>query len=311
MKTALVTSSDDAFALPVTVMLRSIVDHLGGVEAVDIFVLDCGLSSGSRRKMLRSISGGWAHIQFIPVKMDSLTGFRVDGHISAATYARLLLEKHLPDSLERVIYLDGDMLFLADIKKLMEIDLKGHPVAAVQDPVAGIVGQSAQMMHWGGWDVPDGTQVFNAGLMVIDLCRWRKESIFEQAIQVARKYPDRMKFWDQCALNYVIRGDFEPLDPAWNVLPFLNYLPHSKDVIYSREIMDRCIDHPKGIHFGGTWRPWKGPGRHWKEVEFYRYLYRTAWRNEVYCAPWMGRGNSMVTKWKRMLKDRISGAPRT
>ena len=255
--------------------------------------------------MRRSIPRAWARLHFIPVGQDELTGFRVDGHVSVAAYARLSMGRLLPAEVDRAIYLDGDMVALGDIAPLGEMDLNGHPVAAVQDPVAGLVGQSAQMMHWADWDIPNGTPVFNSGLMVFDLFRWRRENLFGKAIEVARRHPDRMKFWDQCALNYVVRGDFQPLDPAWNVGPFVFYPPHCKDVVYDAETAARCIREPKIIHFGGTWRPWKGPGRHWRETEFYRYLYRTAWRNDVYCAPWMGHGNTVWTRAKRLAKKAL------
>lgn len=305
MRRAIVTSADDNFALPATVMMRSVVDHLAGIDAVDFFVLDCGLTGKSRLKMRRSIPGSWGRLHFIPIGVEKFAGFRVDGHVSAATYARLFVDKHLPPSVERAIYIDGDMVLLTDLLPLWEVDLAGHLLAAVQDPIAGRVGQSAQMMHWQGWDVPEGTPVFNGGLLVINLCKWREQRISDKAIEVARQHPDRMKYWDQCALNYVIRGDFQPLDPAWNVGPFVFYPPHNRDVVYDAETAARCIREPKIIHYGGTWRPWKGPGRHWREAEFYRYLYRTAWRNDVYCAPWMGRGNTGWTKVKRLVKRAV------
>ena len=266
-----------------------------------------GLSPRSRRKMNASISRAWIKLHFLPIGQQELNGFRVDGHVSSAAYARLFMGNYLPAGIERVIYVDGDMVALTDVTPLGEMDLKGHPMAAVQDPVAGLVGQSAQMLHWDGWDVPRGTHVFNSGLMVLDLPRWRKEGLFERVIQIAREHPERMRFWDQCALHYVIRGNYLELDPAWNVLQHLYYPPHCYDVVYDKETVARCIREPKILHFGGTWRPWKGPGRHWREAEFYRYLYRTAWRNDVYCAPWMGRGNTTLTKVKRMLKKVLTG----
>ncbi|MDY0148521.1 MAG: glycosyltransferase family 8 protein [Kiritimatiellia bacterium] len=303
----LATSADENFALPVTVMMRSVVDHLYGTEKVTFFILDCGITKASRRKMRQSVSRAWADIHFIPVGRDSFAGFRVDGHISAATYARLFLGRLLPTSIDRVIYLDGDLVTLADIRSLWETNLNRCSLAAVQDPVAGVVGRSVHMRHWDGWDVPQGTSIFNAGLMVIDLQEWRASHMFERAISTALEHPDRMKYWDQCALNYVIRGNYLELDPAWNVGPFVYYPPHCHDVVYDKETVARCIYDPKAIHYGGTWRPWKGPGRHWREAEFYRYLYRTAWRNDVYCAPWMGRGNTLWTKGRQRVKRMIRG----
>lgn len=307
MRINLATSADDNFALPATVMMRSVVDHLSGTQPIDFFVLDCGLTDRSRRKMRRSISRVWAKVHFVPIDLNVFTGFRVDQHIPAAAYARLLMGTCLPSTVERVLYLDGDMVALSDVQPLWDADFKGYPIAAVQDPVAGLVGHSVEMMHWQGWDVPEGIQYFNSGLMVMDLCRLRAEGTLEAAIEVARKYPERMKWHDQDALNYVLRGGFLPLDPAWNVLPFVHYPPHCHDVVYDPEVVARCIREPKILHFGGTWRPWKGPGRHWREAEFYRYLYRTAWRNDVYCAPWIGRGNTRRTRIKRQIKHFCDG----
>lgn len=306
MHVALVTAADDAFALPASVMMRSVADNLRGTRRVDFFVLDCGISGTSRRKMRASVPKAWGRMEFIRVDKMALEGFRVDGHIAPAAYARLFMGAWLPAEIERVIYADGDLVAMTDVSALCEMDLQGRPLAAVQDPVAGLVGQSAQMMHWAGWDVPAATRIFNSGLMVLELSRWRRERLFEKAIEVARGHPDRMRWHDQDALNYAIRGNFLELDPAWNVGPFVFYPPHNRDVVYDPETAARCIREPKIIHYGGTWRPWKGPGRHWREAEFYRYLYRTAWRNDVYCAPWMGRGNTGWTKVKRLVKQAVS-----
>lgn len=299
------TSADDNFALPATVMMRSVLDNLGGTPSVEFLVLDCGISAVNRWKMRRSLPAAWARVHFIAVEAEKLSAFRVDGHVSSAAYARLMAGELLSARIERVLYLDGDLVALTDLAPLWQIDLHGHPLAAVQDPVAGLVGQSAQMMHWQGWDVPCGTKVFNSGLMVLDLQRWRNEGLFERAIQVAREHPDRMRWWDQCALNYVVKGDFEVLNPTWNVLPHLYYAPNSAEVIYDKETIEQCLEQPKVLHFSGGRRPWKGPGRHWREAEFYRYLYRTAWRNDVYCAPWMGRGNTVWTRAKRLIKRAV------
>lgn len=306
MRHAIVTTSSDLFALPATVMLRSLADHLSGRAAMDVYVLDCGISQASRRKMRRSLSPAWVRLHFISMNPDDFAGFRDEGHFSLNTYARLFVGRMLPDSLERIVFLDGDMLLLDDVAVLATMDLQGRSLAAVQDPVAGRVGRSAQMMHWQGWDVPEGTSVFNAGLMVMDLRRLRAEGTLETAIEVARQHPERMQWHDQDALNYVLRGNYLEIDPAWNVLPQVYYPPNSADVVYNKETVINCINNPKILHFSGGRRPWKGPGRHWREAEFYRYLYRTAWRNDVYCAPWMGRGNTGWTKVKRLVKQAVS-----
>ena len=55
MRWAIATTSSDLFALPATVMLRSLADHLTRGARADVYVLDCGISRASRRKMRRSL----------------------------------------------------------------------------------------------------------------------------------------------------------------------------------------------------------------------------------------------------------------
>ena len=297
-----VTAPDETFALPATVMMRSVVDQCREAQSVDFYVLDCGLSAWSRHKMRRSLPLGWARLHFVQIPLDRLAGLRVDDHIPTAAYARLLMGELLPESVDRILYLDGDMVALTDVRPLWEVDLEGHLLGAVQDPVAGRVGQSPEMMHWKDWEVPEGMPVFNSGLMVLDLKRWRQERVFERVLEAARRHMARMRWHDQDALNYVARGDFLHLDPAWNVMPHLYYTPHRDRVIYEKPVSKRCIRAPRILHFCMDHRPWKGPGRHWREAEFYRYLFRTAWKHDVYCAPWMGRGHGLLRFWKRRAK---------
>src|SRR6185437_3789460 len=52
----------------------------------------------------------------------------------AIVYGRLLLDRLLPTEVERVIYLDCDIMVRRPIEELFDIDLAGHPIGAVADP---------------------------------------------------------------------------------------------------------------------------------------------------------------------------------
>lgn len=47
-------------------------------------------------------------------------------------FARYVLQDLLPASVERVIYLDLDVLVQKDLAELWDIDMEGHPIAAAR-----------------------------------------------------------------------------------------------------------------------------------------------------------------------------------
>src|SRR5437763_16981533 len=57
------------------------------------------------------------------------------GLASSATYVRLLIDQLLPADLERVIYLDVDLIVRSDLSELWHFDLNGKTIAAVRDAV--------------------------------------------------------------------------------------------------------------------------------------------------------------------------------
>lgn len=45
-------------------------------------------------------------------------------------FARYLIPSLLPENVERVIYLDQDVLVQKDLAELWDVDMEGHPIAA-------------------------------------------------------------------------------------------------------------------------------------------------------------------------------------
>ncbi len=83
-------------------------------------------------------------------------------------YARLLFADIMPQEVERLTYLDCDMMVRAPIEEIAEIDLAGFPIAAVPDPVRPATSQGRDM--WLKRDLFGPVDnYFNAGLIVIDM----------------------------------------------------------------------------------------------------------------------------------------------
>lgn len=83
-----------------------------------------------------------------------------------ATWARLFLPELLPEEIDRVLYLDGDVIASGDYTTLFERALNGCPVAAVEDCVP--------RSHKQKIGLPANVYYVNAGVLLFDMACWRK-----------------------------------------------------------------------------------------------------------------------------------------
>jgi lipopolysaccharide biosynthesis glycosyltransferase len=123
---------------------------------------------------------------------------------------------------------------------------------------------------------PDA-KYFNAGVMLMDLRRWREEEIARRSFEYLAQYGDRVYFWDQEALNAVLTGAWGELDGCWNWHPSLDRLEGA------------TRGEPRIAHFSGNLKPWtyQGPGAY--HELYYRELDRTSWAGWRPERHWRGR----------------------
>jgi lipopolysaccharide biosynthesis glycosyltransferase len=170
-------------------------------------------------------------------------------HITAATLDRLLLPELLVE-LDRVVYLDLDILPVGDVAELYDWDLAGAPLAACTTPFmksgyANILKLAAHEPDAGDWLLrwmasthPYDFDRFNAGVLVLDLARMRRDEFSRRFIP----FVDVHGFNDQIVLNLYTGSDHVSLPSAWNHRPQFEWL-----------------ESPRLIHWAGPVKPWKQP----------------------------------------------------
>ena len=172
-------------------------------------------------------------------------------HMTAASLLRLRLPSVLKD-IDRVVYLDCDLVILNDIATLYDTDLSDFPLAACLDfwltgsPPFAPPGWGADAWHKFLREVvrlSDSKAYFNAGVMVMDLRRFRSTSLIHAADEFLEQTNYETPFVDQEALNHVVDGAFVRLDARWNVLAALGH------------------SDPWIIHYAGPYKPWSCEAR--------------------------------------------------
>jgi len=206
-------------------------------------------------------------LRFVPIQ-HFFEGTTSQKHVTPAATCRLLLPELLPD-VDRLIYLDADVIVLRDLGELYDTDLANCALGAVLDyalvglfPLKGWRLET-ETKSWLVQDylrdivgLSDWRAYFNSGVLVMDLERFREDGV----AQIAKAFMERTRstrfFIDQDALNHVVDGAFARLDPRWNVHAI-------------RRVEDFRETDPDLSRVGSLWHsdPWIlhycGPGKPW------------------------------------------------
>lgn len=186
------------------------------------------------------------------------------------TWARLWVEEYFPPEVDRVLYLDGDIVIVGSIAPLWNTDLSGALLGAVDIPGSGAATRL-------GLSAEDG--YFNAGVLLIDLAQWRETGALQTVLDFVSAHPERILTVDQDALNACFHGRRKQLDYKWNVIrPFFREplaLPLPRAEI---EAVRRAA---RIIHFNGASKPWNYLCDHPRKAEYEKYLRLTEWRDFV------------------------------
>ena len=252
--------SDNGYILPTMVALTSLLANKEVESKYRIYILAADLSDENMRLFERmSVEG--AKIEVVRTSAVELAKFHVYDSKSMCVASPAALLKfsmgELLPSEDKVLYVDGDVVFRTDICELYGIDLGGNMVAAVPD--SGKLYSFRPTLF-------AVTTYFNSGVMLLNLKRMRFEGYAKRLLEEKRKSTDR-SLMDQNIFNLVFEGAVMPLPIRYNCL-FVNLVRafaagkfKFSDVnrMYGTQYGDfqSLFDDAAIIHYSSKDKPWK------------------------------------------------------
>lgn len=266
-KINIVLASDNHYAILIAALIKSIeVNHKTG-EAIDFYIIDDGISAGNKKKISDSIQSADIAIHWLDATkvVPSTITFPIDNTAFPLTaYFRVFAPYVVPEELERILYLDVDMIVLDDISKLWYTDLGDAIFGAVQDL------QKVVSCSWGG--IPNyealgmaaDTPYFNSGLLLIKAQEWRKANITNRVFTCLHENLQYINYADQYGLNVALVNQWFKLDPRWNW--FATFDAKDPYIIHFLDIKPIFKSYKSVPYF---------------KTLFYNYLNLTAWKNHT------------------------------
>ena len=193
-------------------------------------------------------------------------------HYTLDNWTRLWVEEFFDEGIERVLYLDADIVVVGSLAPLWHVELDGALLGAVDIP-----GSDRGVTHL-GMRAEDG--YFNSGVLLLDLKQWRETRALETVLGYIEAYPELMtRDVDQEALNACFHRRRKRLDYRWNGL--LSFFREPPSIPLAPAEIEAVRRDARIIHFNGNSKPWSYFCEHPRKAEYEKYLRMTEWRDFV------------------------------
>ena len=257
-------SSNDNYVMPLTVLLQSLFDNHR--EPMVFWFLWSDLKEENRTFFSDYIHANGSEVHWLHVDEEAFRGLPTKKYISTETYYRLLAAELLPQDLDRILWLDADMVVNGSLQALYETDLEGYTVAACPH---GTVMKATMMENCRNIGIVHPEQYFNAGVMLCSLSAWRSLDIPDRINGILSK-EHRFMFPGQDLTNLIFNGTVKTEN--WK---FWNCMTHS---ILSEDLPE-LKETARIIHFAGFAKPW----------QFYDLPFADVWKAYYDRTPFAGK----------------------
>lgn len=276
-------SSDQNYAKQLAVSMVSLISNSNEDEFFKIHIIDNGIYDKTKTDIRSLLNENKAEIIWLNFdnKLDALN---LTGKFPRSAFARLFIADML--GLDKVIYIDCDMIVLQSLSPLWNMNLSDNLVMAVQDSVdisyRRLVGLKKENRY------------FNSGFLVINVSEWRKQKIAEQCIQYAHRWNGDIPHNDQGILNAVCKDKVKILPPCYNLQnPMIEM--SVKEICklgkisnyYSQREIDNAVNNPVVVHFTEEFynRPWFTPCTHPYKHLYLKYASLIPWHGDALSHP--------------------------
>ena len=199
------------------------------------------------RQILDSMGG-----ELICINADELTldGAPTTERFPKEIYYRIFVAKFLPEDIDKVLYLDPDIIVKGSLKKLYSMDISDHYFAAASHNGAfmrAINGRRLKMKK--------SAPYINSGVMLINLKKLRREQVYSEVFSFIEDNKKRLILPDQDIISALYGDKILELDPYI-------YNMTERQFVYSKLVgkgidMEWIENNTVIIHYCGKNKPWR------------------------------------------------------
>ena len=272
-------STDSNYIMPTGVMIRSICDNNSNENIVFHIIVDSTVLDVQKKQLHDVVKDDPSKtVVFYCFQNNLLNTFprigEVKGnYLTKAAYYRLFATEILPNNIDKIIYLDSDIIVDKSIKDLWNMDISNYAIGAVTD-----MSEKRHDYNRLGYDSDLG--YFNSGVLYINLKYWRENKVVEKFGDIILNHNDKIKLHDQDILNIVFCKNKLYVPLKYNVQNGFLFKPEYQQLDYEKykKEIDIAIANATIIHYTHDIKPWHKDCTNPMRQKWYKYSKKTIWK---------------------------------
>lgn len=234
---------------PLKVMLTSLFLNNPG-EKITIYLMHSSLTKEEIKEVEDFIEKHNQALEEVQADPDIFSDAPVVKHFSVEMYYRLLAYKFLQESLDRILYLDPDILIINDLRELYDEDIDGYLYAAAYHDRASV--REINRLRLKPYEID---AYYNSGVLLMNLEEQRKRIKEEELYEFVELNKKKLILPDQDIINGLYSRDIKDIDEV--LYNFDARFYHYYKLKSKNEVdMDYVIKNTSIIHFCGKKKPW-------------------------------------------------------
>lgn len=283
-KIDIVACTDKGFVMPTGVMMISVCENNPETDIVFHIIVDGSIGTEDQQDLkdiVKPYTGKSVVFYNANERMlkKSFPIGRLRQTLTKAAYYRLYLAELLTQEIDKVLYLDGDVIVRHSLLPLWNTNLGENALAAVSDCSSGNIEFYNRLKY------PFELGYFNSGVLLVNLKYWREHQVLNDFESYMENHADSIKCHDQDVLNVVFYDKKIILPLKYNLQ---KYFFRKKRDSYDywkleKEIQEAFVD-PCIVHFTTSDKPWRKcqMEQHPFSSTWYKYQNMTKWRGIKY-----------------------------
>lgn len=251
MRINIATALDDNYIRYTYVMLVSLLENQNPDDEIYAYILHAGIKQ-ENIVALKELEEKYHSCKMIFMLIDENTFGRkllTKEGWPMATYYRLLLPDIIDEDIDRLLYLDGDIVVNSSLREVYFSDFEGNILCACEDCTGQDTLVSADKIAKIVYE--SGRKYFNAGFLLWDFARWKKEYSLNVYMLKLGEIEDYLYALDQDILNYTHVDETKILDNK-------KYNLFAKVAFSEWEMKCEEIEKSATVIHYATQKPWMG-----------------------------------------------------
>ncbi|HHV59129.1 MAG TPA: glycosyltransferase family 8 protein [Clostridiaceae bacterium] len=245
----LLVTLDSKYIKPLKVMLVSLFIN-NPAENFCIYLLHSSIKDNEIDDINRFVDGYGQKLHVIKIDSKYFRDAPIVLHYTKEMYYRLLAYKFLPPELDRILYLDPDILVINPVRKLYDSDLEGYLYAAAFHNVLAV--KKINRIRLYPYKI---NAYFNSGVLLMNLDLMRKLVDEKDIYRFIEKNRSKLIMPDQDIINALYAKQIKSVDEILYNYD-VRYYKYYKIITNNMCDMDYIIRNTVFLHFCGRKKPW-------------------------------------------------------